>query len=99
MKSDQKRLYWEAQVEGWCQSTLSQKDYCKQHKLTFSSFGYWRTRLNRLTKPTPKFIPVKIPRTLSLVNLYLPNGLRLEIPPHTLAEVLSVVSRSIQESA
>jgi len=49
--------------------------------------------LNRLAQPEKKLIPVALPCTISLVNIYLPKGIRMEVPAHVLAGVLSIVDR------
>jgi len=97
MTSDSKRDFWQRHIEGWRQSKLSQKAYCTQQDLSFASFGYWRTRLNHKTETRSKFIPVTLPKPSTLVNVFLPAGVRLEIPVHALPELLPVIVRSVQE--
>ena len=97
MTNDQKRTFWQHHIERWQQSGLSQKEYCKQHELTFSSFGYWRARLNR-SKRAKKLIPVDI-KTTDHARLSLPNGIRLEVPVHSLAVILPLLTQSIQENS
>ena len=94
MSTQDKPAYWQQHFECWKQSGLSQRDYCKQHKLTFSSFGYWRNRLktSRTTDATAgKLIPVSISRPVS-VNIYLSSGIRIEVPLHGLAEILPLLA-------
>jgi len=99
MTSEQKHDFWQRHIEGWRQSTLSQKKYCQQQDLSFASFGYWRTRLNRKTEAHGKFIPVNLAKASASVNVFLPAGLRLEFPAHILAEVLPVIYRSVQDAS
>lgn len=94
MTNDQKRIFWQHHIERWQQGDLSQKEYCKQHELTFSSFGYWRTRLNK-PKRTQKLIAVDIKPT-DHARLSLPNGIRLEVPVQSLAVILPLLTQSIQ---
>ncbi len=96
MTSDNKHDFWQQHIEGWYQSKLSQKEYCKQQDLSFASFGYWRTRLNRKAVARGKFIPVNVAGASSVV-IFLPVGIRLEFPSHALAELLPVIVRSVQE--
>lgn len=98
MTSENKRDFWQLHIEGWRQSKLSQKAYCHQQDISFASFGYWRTRLNRKTETRGKFIPVNLAGASSSVKVFLPMGLRLEFPVHALAEVLPVIVRSAQEA-
>jgi hypothetical protein len=99
MTSENKRDFWQRHMEGWHQSTLSQKTYCQQQALSFASFGYWRTRLNRKTDTPGKFIPVNLTGTPTSVKVFLPTGVRLELPAHVLAEVLPVIVHSVQETS
>ena len=91
MSKEDKPAYWQQHFENWKKSGLSQRDYCKQHELTFSSFGYWRNRLKAKTADTGKLIPVSLSRPAS-VNIYLPSGIRIETPLHGLAEILPLLS-------
>jgi len=97
MTSDNKHDFWKRHIEGWSQSKLSQKAYCTQQDISFASFGYWRTQLNRKTETRSKFISVNVPSVSASVNVFLPIGLRLELPAHALAELLPVIVRSVQE--
>lgn len=94
MTPEQKQHYWQQHIKGWQQSQCSQKAYCHENNLSFASFGYWRTRLNRLAQPEKKLIPVTLPRTTGLINIYLPSGIRMEVPVPALAEVLPMICRS-----
>lgn len=58
--SDSRRSYWQAHIEGWKHSGLSQHEYCRQHHLSRSSFGYWRSRLRKREESSPRFHPVVI---------------------------------------
>ena len=99
MASENKRDFWRRHIEGWRQSKLSQKTYCQQQGISFASFGYWRARLKRQTESGGKLIPVNIAKASSSVTVFLPLGVRLEIPAHTLAEVLPVIVCSVQETS
>jgi len=98
MTSEKKSDFWQRHIDGWRQSKLSQKTYCTQQDLSFASFGYWRTRLNRKTEAPAKFIPVNVPNVSTSVAVFLPVGLRLEFPVHALAEALPVIVRSVREA-
>lgn len=87
---------WQQHINDWRQSQLSQKEYCTHNDISFSSFSYWRTRFNRLTKSSRKFIPVSGGQVHSVICIFLPGGLRLDVPSHALAEVLPIVYRVTQ---
>ena len=104
MTTEQKREYWQKNIEAWKQSQLTQSEYCNQHNLSLASFGIWRTRINRSTHKNTistdkKLIPVNVSRSSMRVNLYLPFGIRLEVPADALENVLPVVYRNIQVSS
>jgi len=99
MKSDQKKDFWQQHIQDWSKSKLPQKTYCQQNNISFASFGYWRTRLNRLQKPSKILVPVTLIRPSTMVVITLPMGVRIDVPAHALAEVLPVVFRANREAA
>ena len=99
MTTEQKHDFWQRHIDGWHQSKQSKKEYCKQQNLSFASFGYWRTRLNRKTETRSKFISVSVPSVSASVNVFLPIGLRLELPAYALAGLLPVIVRSVQDAS
>ena len=99
MTSDQKKDFWQQHIHDWSKSKLSQKVYCQQNNISFASFGYWRTRLNRLQKPAKKWVPVTLTRPSAVVVMTLPMGVRIDVPVHALDEVLPVVFRVSHEVA
>ena len=91
MTSSDKAAYWQQHFTDWQQSGLSQSDYCKQHELTLSSFGYWRQRLKASTSAGAKLIPLNVSRP-TLINVYFPSGIRIEAPLHGLGELLPLLA-------
>jgi len=47
----EKRRYWEAHIERWQHSGMTQKDYCRDNGLKWSTFHYWRKRIEELSAP------------------------------------------------
>ena len=41
---EQKRSYWEQQIEQWQQSGLSQAEYCRRNNLKHHQLVYWKRR-------------------------------------------------------
>lgn len=97
MKSDQKKDFWQQHIREWSKSNLPQKVYCQQQAISFASFGYWRTRLNHLQKPTNKLVPVTLTRPSAVVVITLPLGMRMDVPVQALDEVLPVIFRTCRE--
>ncbi len=98
MNSEQpsKQTVWQQHIDAWLQGRQSQKAYCQDNGLNLGNFSYWRTRLNRIANPQKKFIPLTISQSSSDVSLFLPGGIRLEVPSHALAEILPLVYRIAQ---
>ena len=65
-----KQNIWTRHINNWEQSPLSQVAYCKETNLSYSAFGYWRTRLKKLTPNVgtdlkrANFTAVKIKQTI-----------------------------------
>ena len=91
MRSPDKATYWQQHLKDWQQSGLSQRDYCQQHELTYASFGYWRKRLRTKESTTAKLVPISVSRP-ALITVYLPSGVRIEVPLHSLADLLPLLS-------
>ena len=79
---NQLKLSWGLK-EAWQQSGLTQKAYCEQQELRYSTFGYWVRKLRRVAEPTARerpsgFVPV-IPGAVQPtgLTLSLPNGLEI----------------------
>ncbi|WP_086134638.1 IS66 family insertion sequence element accessory protein TnpA [Methylocaldum sp. SAD2] len=62
MNIDDERLaFWRRHWAAWQSSGLSQRAYCQQPGLSFSAFGYWRSRVkDSATSPAPAFVPVRV---------------------------------------
>ncbi len=85
--------YWQAQVEGWRQSGLSQIAYCAQHGLNIKSFRRWRTKLQRAAATSLTLVPISVgpPATTPAIRLHSPSGWRIELAtanPAWLADLL-----------
>ena len=82
----EKHSFWEHHLEQWRQSGLSQRAYCREHRLKPHRFNYWR---RRILKPQPEvsFLPVTLPadtsRQLRTVCILMPNGCAMELEGNT----------------
>lgn len=97
MTSEQKRSFWQKHIEDWQQSKLTQPKYCEQHNLSFAQFGYWRTQLNRKDTAKSKWVPVSLVKQSAIATLYLPKGIRLDVPCQQLVEVLPHIYQALPE--
>lgn len=42
-----RKEYWEAHVSDFRKSGLTQREYCRQHKISYWSFNSWKSRLEK----------------------------------------------------
>jgi hypothetical protein len=60
-EASERERYWQAHRVAWQSSGLSQRAYCQREGLSFSAFGYWRSRGKAMAQaPLPAFVPVLI---------------------------------------
>ncbi|WP_419630925.1 IS66 family insertion sequence element accessory protein TnpA, partial [Thiolapillus sp.] len=43
--------FWQPHISAWQQPGLTQKAYCEQQELRYSTFGYWVRKLRRAAEP------------------------------------------------
>lgn len=96
MTKAEKFQYWQQHIDNWRQSGKPQQEFCAENQLSYSTFGYWRTKLNGERKAESKWLPVHVAPSAA-VAVCLPGGIRLEVPAAALADVLPVVYRAVQE--
>ena len=89
--SGQRRDYWAIELQQWVDSGLSGLRYCKENKLSYNRFAYWRKKLAIQSKPVSKShanrsgfakvisIPAQqLPTADSSLTMTLPNGITLQ---------------------
>lgn len=100
--TDQKERYWREHIACWERSGLTQREYCKQQRLAFSTFQLWRRRLAAAnTQPPLDIVPVvHAPRALlfpQAVALVIDGGrYRVEIGDGVRVETLRVVLEALE---
>ena len=98
MEQVNKAQFWQDQIESWSKSGVTQRRYCEDNKLSFSSFTYWRGKQQVKKTVANKWLPIKVTAPSSSVSVILLGNIRLEVAASSLAEVLPVVYRSLQRS-
>jgi hypothetical protein len=98
MEQVNKAQFWQDQIESWSKSGVTQRRYCEDNKLSFSSFTYWRGKQQVKKIVANKWLPIKVTAPSSTISVILPGNIRLEVAASSLAEVLPVVYRSLQSS-
>lgn len=104
-RSENKQQLWSDRIADWKDSGLSQKRYCLQHQLTYSTFVYWRGRLKRLNGDDPapgkvNFLPVTLKQENQATLTLRVNGrYSIEIHPGFDPDLLGKVIQAVQQVA
>ena len=79
---------WRDIIADCKKSGLPQRKYCKEKNLSYPTFSYWRTKINKIDSPAPydnsaPFVRRPFPSmNHSAFVLDWPDGLKLKIPSH-----------------
>lgn len=98
MTTTDKAQFWQAHINAWKTSGLSQTQYCKQQDIRFHNFAYWRTRLNQSKETSTQLLKISGLSTSSRVVLSLPLGIRMDVPVNDLHDVLPLVLRTLRDA-
>ena len=82
-RDPQREQFWREAMAGWSASGLTVRAYCRQRRLTETSFHYWRRELRRRGTPTPAASPAFVPVTVMpppAVEVRCPSGHVVTIP-------------------
>jgi hypothetical protein len=79
-----------AHYEAWKQSGIGQRDYCRQHAISYTTFKYWVVKYNKENPKAskPGFVPVKIKPNpehevqtpTGQLHFLFPNGVQMRCP-------------------
>ncbi len=69
-----RREFWQAHVETWRESGLTQRAYCREHALPEEQLSHWKHRLHkaqRRARTPSRLVPIRVlqestPRTASM---------------------------------
>jgi hypothetical protein len=99
-KNDQAE-YWKSQIKNWRASELSQKQFYRRESLAFSTFCYWKRKIERGTNPAVEFYPLTlasraaIPESTGLLLLVCQKRFAVEIKenfsPTALTQLVSAL--------
>jgi hypothetical protein len=91
---------WRVVLTDCKKSGMPQREYCLTKNLSYSTFSYWRTKINKIDSPTDDETEAPfVRRTLPSMNsstyiLEWPDGMRLKIPSHLSREnVTDLINR------
>ena len=94
------RNEWEKHIEACSKSGISQKEYCIENHLNFSTFKYWRSRLKKGKTNSLKIIevPVKLVNNNSPeIKIMLSNGITISVNPGVNKEIIKQYAESLME--
>jgi len=99
--SNDKAAFWVKTYEDWKASGEGQREFCLKRNISYTQFGYWRSKLKKekqsLTALPSHFIPVKIrPNSLGsndeqTLKIALPSNILLSVPPHLSSTQLELI--------
>ena len=58
-----RREFWQAHVEAWRESGLTQRAYCREHELSEMQLSHWKHRLQKTRRragSTSRLVPVRV---------------------------------------
>ena len=99
----QKRKFWQAHIEAWKDSNLSQAEYCRKHRLKTHRLCYWINK--KSAKSDHPLALVEIPlqkmpvRSDAALRLTIDNHYQVEIADHFLPETLEQILLTIRRVA
>lgn len=90
--------FWEAHLENWARSGLSQAEYCRQSNVSIKSFGYWKRKSTKRDFPVEliQLTPGQIFVNPSL-RLHTASGYQIEIPDGFCRTSLKTVLQILRE--
>ena len=73
-----KRTYWGGRITEWERSGQTQRAFCAEHGLVFSTFQWWRAQCKRreAAKPVTPFLPI-VMHAASVVEVELHTRTRI----------------------
>lgn len=99
-RTEEKTIFWQTHMDNWKQSGLSRREYCRRNGLSPSSFSSGSKGLSAKAKEPIDFIAVNNPfheekRSInsanSILQLLLPNGVRLGLGEQANAQLIQQV--------
>ena len=67
-------------IEQWRAGGTTQKEFCRQHQIKLSTFGYWNTRYRRhQNEQGGGFVQVASSYSSQDIEIIYPNGVRLSL--------------------
>ncbi len=104
-RSENNHQLWAKKIAAWKTSGLTQRAYCDQHQLVYSTFVYWRGRLKQFkaddhASGKVSFLPVTLKHGSSTtLTLRINDQHSVEITPGFDPDLLGKVIQAVQKVA
>ena len=101
-RDSRKEQQWRRWIGQWQRSGLTIRAFCEQHNLSQPSFYAWRRAIQHRDAALDPFVPVQFvpdeqPLSASLIEVVLPGGSTLRVPPRFDAASLRQLLLVLQE--
>jgi len=94
-----KEKHWQDIIRAWGRSEISQKDFCRARKIAFSTFQYWKKRLED-SGEEPRFVRVVAAgKPQREISVSFETGIRMSIPDTIPCEILSRIILAVNEAS
>ena len=94
---------WKRIIKRWENSGISQKEFCKQHNIAYSSFKYWRNKITNILEVSA-FKEIEVVKkksdicanVKSPININLPGNVIVSIPYNLEDQTLLILGKLLK---
>ena len=91
-----KRAAWRERLKAWQKSGESVAAFCRFRGVNYAQFVYWQRVLRMEREEGVSLVPVMVEAAVAsspsaLMEVALPNGVRVRVPPGCVAEAIALV--------
>ncbi len=90
-----KLAVWRDRLEAWRESGESAASFCRSRRLSYAQFVYWQRALRSKRDEAVPLVPVLVESSAvsspAVIEVVLPNGLRVFMPFGDVAEAIALV--------
>lgn len=95
MKAKEREVLWQARVQHWRESGLSQRAYALQQGYPIRQMGYWVRRLKPVEPAPAALLPVRVAAPPAAITLRGDKGWTLALPGNVSASWLADLIRAL----
>ncbi len=96
----QGRDYWQALIAEFSESQMTQKEYCQQNNISFSTFANWKSKLEKEALKRPAFVEIPQenfpPESTSMIELVSPDGYAIRVSENISTAVLMKIFNALR---